>query len=327
MKTCPFCAAGIPDSAQFCANCGNMLPPYEMPVQHVNNSRSGKKILLILIPVLVFLLIAGAVGGVLAWRYLSNRGDKTAVSESVSVSEAETTAAAATRAETTTKRNAPTTSAGFSRQTKTEAPTTRGFSRAEATTAPPATQAQPTGQPVRVGDYDQYDVNIFLSNFTEVGLRRDLNSFAKNGDFAAFVMRHNYINAHDTITVSGTTARLSGDIMRNNTEYFFRRIVPDQSRGGVTYDVDSDVYTADVRDVMADIPYGECRSLAVAKSVTQQDMYSFRVVYGIFESDQSVTGFYSQTFEQAEANAALRYVGDDAVVLTYDSTGLYVVAQ
>ena len=114
--------------------------------------------------------------------------------------------------------------------------------------------------------------------------------------------------------------------MRNNTNYFFRRTVPDGWSGNVTYNEQQDLYSILLRE-MSDITRGECRALAVSKGIDGRDGNSVRVVYGVFDSDSDISGLYGLTYDQAMANPSLRFSGDDSVWLSSDQTGLYVISQ
>ena len=181
----------------------------------------------------------------------------------------------------------------------------------------------PDESPVCIGSYDQYQINIFLSNFSElVPIYYSCDTIE---DKMMFVMKHKYVNGFD-VYVDGDIVYLSGQKMRNNLNYFFRSSVRDESFGAVAYDEDDDSYWAFVSDVSSDgaVSYGKPYRFSVAENAVPVSDDSYQVSYSIYESPVLCDDdCYSMTPYEAASDPDLKKIGNGEALLGIDQEGLY----
>lgn len=191
-------------------------------------------------------------------------------------------------------------------------------------TADPVTgKTQTEDVAVSVGSQDQYHVNIFLSNFSEIiPICYACDTIEEQ---MLFVMKHKYVNGFD-IYLDGDTAYLPGQKMRNNLNYFFRSSVSDGSFGAVRYDEDDDFYSAYVSVVSSDgaVSYGKPYRFSVAENAVPVSGDGYRVSYSIYESSVPCDdGCYSLTPYEAASDPDLKKIGGGEALLGIDQEGLY----
>ena len=289
-------------------NIAPELPPTVMPASFPQSPtpaapEKGKSSLSVTVIAVTAIIVIGAIAALAIVMYFGSKkpseeqGGGQAAATSALLTEA--TAAAAQTAETT----APPVSAA----------------------APPATAPVTAySAPVAIGSHDQYDINIFLSNFSEIV--PFYSSYGTTEDKMMFVMRHKFVNAFD-IVFYDDVAFLSGKDMRNNLNYFFRFSVKDGTFGSVRYNREDDLYSAYsyIISSQGTLTYGEPHRFSVAENVIHVSGNSYQVDYSSYESQTPCNdSCYSMTPSAAASASWLEKIGSGKATLGVDNEGLYM---